>query len=303
MRCLLAFLLLLPPPVSAAPLAPLAAPLPDGRTLAFRCAGRGSPTVIFESGWAADGGAWARVVGPVAEFTRACVYDRAGAGGSSPGPLPRDSRAIAADLDAGLVAARIAPPWILVAHSAGALYARAFTQMQPAHVKGLVLADPTLAFQQKRLTAAVGQPAGSVAGVIAWSQKCLAAAKAGPIPADDKALAGCVVKPPLDPVATWEARLSEVETLDGASSAILDTAPGALGDRPLVILAALRGMPPPAADLRRRLLAEEAALSRQGRVVDVPDSGHMMMFDRPDAIVEAVRAMVADARKPAAKGR
>ncbi|WP_448580123.1 alpha/beta fold hydrolase [Thermaurantiacus sp.] len=290
----------------AAPLQSLSARLPDGRTLAFRCAGHGAPTVIFESGWAADGRAWGRVIGPVADVTRACVYDRAGSGGSTMGPLPRDGRAIAADLEAGLKALRISPPYLLVAHSAGALYARAFAQARPREMAGLILVDPTIAHQEQRLTAALGQPAGSVAGFVARSRRCLEAVRAGPLPAEDKALAPCAVAPPLDPVVAWQTRLSEVETLDAESSGLLDGRAGALGAMPLVILGAMRDLPPPAAEVRRRLLKEEAAISTLGEVREVADSGHMMMRDKPEAIVEAVTAMVAAARKarpPAAKGR
>lgn len=303
MRWLAPLLVLLAAPSPAAPTQAVPARLGDGRTLAFRCAGAGSPTILFESGWAADGWAWSAVLGPVSKVTRACAYDRAGAGGSSPGPLPRDGQRVAADLAAGLKAARIPPPYVIVAHSAGALYARAFTQANRSKVAGLLLVDPTIAHQQRRLTAAAGQPVGSLAGIIAHAKRCLEAVKAGPLPADDKALAACAVRPPLDPVATWQTRLSEVETLEEESSGNLDGAPGALGALPLVILAAMRDLPGPAGDVRRRLLAEEAAISRAGRVVEVADSGHMMMRDRPDAITGAVVAMVEEVRRPAAKGR
>jgi pimeloyl-ACP methyl ester carboxylesterase len=287
----------MPAALWAAPLEPLSARLPDGRTLAFRCAGKGAPTVIFESGWAADGRAWGRVIGPVSDMTRACVYDRAGSGGSTMGPLPRDGRAIAADLEAGLKALKVRPPYILVAHSAGALYARAFAQGRTAEMAGLILVDPTIAHQEQRLTAALGQPAGSVAGFVARSRRCLETVKAGPLPAEDKTLAICAVAPPLDPVAAWATRLSEVETLEVESSSLLDGKAGALGAMPLVILAAMRDLPPPAADVRRRLLKEEAAISTRGEVRDVADSGHMMMRDKPEVIVEAVKDMVATWRK------
>lgn len=276
--------------------------MPDGRTLAFRCAGKGSPTVIFESGWAADGRAWGRVIGPVSEVTRACVYDRAGSGGSAMGPLPRDGKAIAADLEAGLGALRIAPPYLLVAHSAGALYARAFAQGRRPEVAGLILVDPTIAHPEQRLTAAIGRPAGSMAGFVARSRRCLEAVKAGPLPAEDKALAICAVQPPLDPVVAWATRLSEVETLEVESSGLLDGKAGALGAMPLLILAAMRDLPPAAADVRRRLLREEAAVSAKGEVRDVGDSGHMMMRDKPEVIVEAVTGMVAAWRKESRVG-
>ena len=91
----------------------------DGRRINVRCLGAGAPTVILESGYEADSLAWWKVEPEVARFTRVCSYDRAGAGFSDPGPLPRDGAAIAADLDKALSAAGIRGPFVLVGHSAG----------------------------------------------------------------------------------------------------------------------------------------------------------------------------------------
>src|SRR5438105_2292686 len=100
--------------------------LPDGRAINFRCMGRGSPTVIFESGFGASSRAWTEVQALVAPTNKACAYDRAGYGFSDPGPLPRDGAAVARDLDQALRAARLSGPYVIVGHSAGALYALLF---------------------------------------------------------------------------------------------------------------------------------------------------------------------------------
>ena len=100
--------------------------LADGRKLNFRCAGRGAPTVLLESGFGADSRAWSKVQPTVAETTRVCAYDRAGYGFSDPGPLPRDGAAIARDLDQALTQAEILGPFVVVGHSAGGLYARLY---------------------------------------------------------------------------------------------------------------------------------------------------------------------------------
>jgi pimeloyl-ACP methyl ester carboxylesterase len=62
-----------------------------GRTLNLYCSGRGSPAVIFETGGNAPGYSWALVQPKIAEFTRACWYDRAGVGWSDAAPTPRTS--------------------------------------------------------------------------------------------------------------------------------------------------------------------------------------------------------------------
>src|ERR1700739_629823 len=67
--------------------------LPDGRRLALRCSGQGSPTVLLESGSAGASLGWSKVQPTIAQTTRVCSYDRAGYGLSDPGPPPRDGAA------------------------------------------------------------------------------------------------------------------------------------------------------------------------------------------------------------------
>ena len=78
----------------------------------------------------------------VAAFTTACIYDRAGFGWSDAGPLPRTAGRIADELHALLNAADIAPPFVLVGHSFGALSVRAYAARHPGDVAGLVFVDP-----------------------------------------------------------------------------------------------------------------------------------------------------------------
>jgi pimeloyl-ACP methyl ester carboxylesterase len=55
------------------------------------CEGVGSPTVILESGGGSDATDWRFVQDKIGLTTRVCSYDRAGLGGSDPGPMPRDA--------------------------------------------------------------------------------------------------------------------------------------------------------------------------------------------------------------------
>jgi len=57
-----------------------------GRSLNLYCSGDGSPTVILESGKGNPGYSWVFVQREMAQFTRACWYDRAGYGWSDSGP-------------------------------------------------------------------------------------------------------------------------------------------------------------------------------------------------------------------------
>ncbi len=113
----------------------------DGARLSLYCMGSGSPTVIFESGWEDWAPAWAVVQPRVAKWTRACAYDRAGAGFSGAGPMPRTSVRIAAELHSALRNAGIAGPYILVGNAFGGDPARTFADLFTPDVAGLVLAE------------------------------------------------------------------------------------------------------------------------------------------------------------------
>jgi pimeloyl-ACP methyl ester carboxylesterase len=113
-----------------------------GRMLNIYCSGAGQPAVIFESGapWPTlsdprtmwekgaprPGYSWIWIQAELAKTTTACWYDRAGSGWSDLGPYPRDSASQARDLHALLRAARVPPPYVLVAESSAALDAHLY---------------------------------------------------------------------------------------------------------------------------------------------------------------------------------
>jgi len=79
--------------------------------------GKGTPTVVFESGMGASCLSWTLVQPQVAQFARAVSYDRAGHGWSDPAGEPRTARKIAQELHTLLDAAGIPGPYVLVGHS------------------------------------------------------------------------------------------------------------------------------------------------------------------------------------------
>src|SRR6476646_8354103 len=117
------------------------APAGDGARLNVYCTGSGSPTVVFEGGFTDWAPAWAAVQPRIALFTRACSYDRAGAGFSEPGPTPRTTERIARELHDALHAAGIDGPDILVGHAFGGDHVRAFADLFLDDVAGLVLVE------------------------------------------------------------------------------------------------------------------------------------------------------------------
>jgi pimeloyl-ACP methyl ester carboxylesterase len=296
----------------------LLARLPDHRAINFRCLGAGSPTVLFEGGWAATSLAWTRVQALVAPRYRACAYDRAGYGFSDPGPSPRDGAAIAGDLDEALRAARIDGPYIVVGHSAGGLYMRLFADRRPRDVVGMVLVDPSVEYQDRRFAEAYGPQSGSLAPQRARTERCLAAAEAGSLPSTDAALAPCT--PPAKPddvpavaaarlaeakrPATWKTELSELDSLWTLTSDEVAAGRRRYGDLPLIVLtadgASAGGAPPgprpSGSGFWTGLHIELAARSDRGAQRTVSGSSHIMMRDRPDAIATAIADVAAQIR-------
>jgi pimeloyl-ACP methyl ester carboxylesterase len=113
----------------------------DGTRLNLYCTGSGSPAVVFDSGWEDWAPVWTIVQPEVAKWTRACSYDRAGAGFSDPGPLPRTSVRIADELHSALHHAGISGPYILVGHAFGGNNVRTFAERYTPEVAGLVLVE------------------------------------------------------------------------------------------------------------------------------------------------------------------
>jgi pimeloyl-ACP methyl ester carboxylesterase len=114
-----------------------------GHSLNLLIGGQGSPAVVFEGGFGAGIASWSTVQKEVAAFARTVSYDRAGVGQSELGPKPRSAKQIATELHTALENAGVKPPYVLVGHSFGGIYARVFAERYPKEVAGMVLLDPS----------------------------------------------------------------------------------------------------------------------------------------------------------------
>ncbi len=113
----------------------------DGYPMHIYCIGSGAPTVVLDSGLGNDWLIWQKVQPAIARTNRVCSYDRAGIGWSAVRPGSRGALAIAEQLRMLLRTAGVHGPLLLVGHSAGGMYIRAFTGLFPAEVVGLVFVD------------------------------------------------------------------------------------------------------------------------------------------------------------------
>jgi len=125
-----------------------------GRRLFLSCSGgKSGALVVLIAGGTFSTEVWNRVQGPLSTSARVCSFDRAGVGGSDPSPRPQTAEEIVADIDALLRQAREDPPYVLVGHSVGGIYARMFAARFRESVGGLVLVDSAHEEQIWRLAA------------------------------------------------------------------------------------------------------------------------------------------------------
>jgi pimeloyl-ACP methyl ester carboxylesterase len=90
-----------------------------GHRLHVNCTGKGSPTVVVETGLGDFSFDWVLVQSRVSAFARICTYDRAGYAWSDPGPKPRTFSQLNLELRDALSKLGEPGPFVLVGHSYG----------------------------------------------------------------------------------------------------------------------------------------------------------------------------------------
>ncbi len=285
-----------------------------GYDLNIDCTGKGSPTVVLVSGLGVPASGWRLVQPGIAGFTRVCSYDRAGYGWSDPGPTPRTLSQLAKELHSLLENAGEKPPYILVGHSYGKGSVLVYNKFYPDEVAGMVLAEGGP--NKLKLPASILAPAEAdlrrrerdrtYASLLYFfgisrflARKDIEGAGE---PTDDHEWSYHAIQPKFIRATTSEVE----EQFAGDSEAELADAP-TLGDKPLVVLIAGKGMwglpltSQDWVDLRKNWVDGQIQLaqhfSTKGKWQIVSGSTHAIPDERPDAIVDAVREMYAGAAR------
>ena len=116
--------------------------VPVGRhKLAATVIGAGSPAVVIEPSFGGCADDWQEIAGALAEDTAVVTYDRAPYGASSAARDKRTPHDIATDLDGLLRELQVTGPVVLVGHSAGGIYSRAYAAEHLDRVAGMVLVE------------------------------------------------------------------------------------------------------------------------------------------------------------------
>ncbi|HUO26017.1 MAG TPA: alpha/beta hydrolase [Candidatus Aquilonibacter sp.] len=272
-----------------------------GHKMHIDCTGQGTPVVILDSGLGDSYISWRKVQPHVAEFTRVCSYDRAGIGYSDPSPHSRSSKDIAEELHALLHNAEIAPPYVLVGHSMGGYDVRLYASLFRSEIAGMVLVDASHPDQLKRFPPALNDLDAS------WLRQAefLEFANLFGIPR----LLGFCGRDPVVRAAECNfhtARENVAELKAFPESAAQTATTGSLGGLPLGVLSHDPDLPQPdlpedlvkpTNDAWTQMQAELSQLSTRSTHTVVKGSGHYIQMDRPEAVIDAIRTVVTEARQ------
>jgi pimeloyl-ACP methyl ester carboxylesterase len=213
-----------------------------GHRLHIVCAGEGSPTVILDA--LGDGASpqWGWVQPAVAKTTHVCAYDRAGRGWSEAGPIPRDGKTVAQDLHTLLANAKIGGPTVMVGHSYGGLIALIYAGLYTDDVAGMVLIDSGLpGLRSPRMPAAAHEQEASdrkLVDMAPWMARLGIFRLVGypaTLPEPQQSYAQAIYASN----GLWDSLKEELQAMS-----LTDAEAGqmpALGNRPLLVVAATRG--------------------------------------------------------------
>ena len=290
----------------------------NGTDLHIRVAGSGRPPVIFEAGVAASSVSWRPVQDRIAEFTTTAAYDRAGFAWSGRSKKSSTATEMNDTLRALLTQAGLAPPYILVGHSFGALLVRLYASRWPEEVAGLVLIDPALVQEwgspdeaklrmlgrgvslsrRGGLLAKIGFVRFSLAMLTSGMQflpKLLSQLTSGKGHSVSSRLVGEVRKLPVELWPAVQSHWCRPESFESMARHLEQLPATAAGvgklasfcDIPITVISG--------GHLTGAQSAEHEAIARsspQGRHIFAKESGHWVHLDQPDTVIEAIREMV-----------
>jgi pimeloyl-ACP methyl ester carboxylesterase len=248
-------------------------------------AGEGADqTVVLEAGLGGGSDGWVKVMPEVGKFMRVCSYDRPNEGKSDPAPRSlqhlgtrnyielRTGQDIVRDLHTLLINAGEKPPYVLVGHSIGGLYAILYATRYPKEVVGMVLEGSSHPEQVERKAAIMGPE---------WAKREHAELMQNEEGAD------------------YDAILAEVRAERWHDNIPLYVLAGGLERQPPT------GWSPQQwkanRDAHMEMQEDHARRSPRSKLVVAEKSGHFIHRDRPELVIDAIRQVVALASASPAK--
>ena len=283
----------------------------NGRRMHIDCIGTGSPAVIIEPGLGGDWLDWQRVQPELSKTTRVCTYDRLGNGWSDREPGLHDAVGTASRLHALLREAGEKGPFVFIGASMGGYFVREYYALYPDQIAAIVFSDTSIPEQvnaipdrldseekrRQRHRDATMQWIREASGWERLRGRCHGSLGPGMEAFVDYSRAQSC-RPQYS--RAW---LSESDAFwiagDEAAKA------GCCGTLPLVIIsqdpdrdkAGWDAASIAANPIWNRLQENLKSLSPHSRRIIARNSGHHVMFDRPDVIISAASQLIDELRQ------
>lgn len=235
---------------------------PSG-SMEYAQSGKEGPTVVLLNGGSGPIEGWHKTFHEIAGETTVVAYNRLGVGSSDKPSTPQHGDAIVTALRQLLKGINRHPPYILVGHSLGGLYANLFARLYPNEVAGVVLLDSSHP-QDLKINATQSAFIRGVNRVLGLFDS-------------------------LSPYRKW----NEVNFVEETVKQI-----GAAGPFPDVPLYVVSGgkkppmMPDHAIEIRRNNQLDFLRLSKQSKHMIASRSGHFPQFTEPGVVIQAIAECV-----------
>jgi pimeloyl-ACP methyl ester carboxylesterase len=284
----------------------------DGYRMHINCIGQGNPTVVLEAGLNDFSEFWSLVQPEVANFSRVCVYDRAGYGWSESSPNPRTSEIMVTELHTLLVNADELPPFVLVGHSFGGALVRLYAHKYPDEVVGMVLVDSAhedLFIRIPEWRAASEQMITMLRTLIPLRSTGIMALVPKTIPnrgLPDDALAQ--YRAILATTECLETSMAETRQFESNLAQVAEANIAGFGNLPLVVISnglwkPLSEIPGVSGDENQQswqaLQSELLTLSSNSKQIVARQSEHFIQLQQPSLVIDAIREVSLAAQKAA----
>jgi pimeloyl-ACP methyl ester carboxylesterase len=270
--------------------------------------GKGGPTIILETGSGASSTSWLNIPEELSQYGTVVTYDRGGYAWSESADSERTGENIVHELYSALKKESIEGPYILVGHSLGGMYTRLFAQTYSDEVAGLVLLDARPEDYSKEtdpilLDAGVDPVLmGSLSkgmmtllkqlGII----RILGDSVLQEIPEELREVALNVEFRP----KYFAAKEEELRNITQLEDSIRNQS---LGDIPIKVVThgipidgTVIGITKEDSDKMERIWQEQQKqmlrLSTNSELIMAKNSGHAVMLDEPEVVVEAVKSII-----------
>lgn len=115
----------------------------DGVTTEYALSCESGPVVIFLNGYRMPLASWCKLYPEIQKHGNIFAYNRPGVGQTSKALRPQTGEEIIRSLDNVLKALNLSPPFILVAHSYGGIFANLYARSKPENVSAIVFVEST----------------------------------------------------------------------------------------------------------------------------------------------------------------